>query len=134
MSLSRNVGHTLGIPPLFFGHAACAPTPRDVRPFDPETDIAPGNLLAVAMSDADARDWGRSFDIVHVDHIAEGGQLQVTYYGCEGVEKGAAPPEESQINMVWKKGCPRAAEHQSTMHRDNVLCPIWVHPPRRDFI
>ena len=133
--MCRNIGPIVGLSQLFFGHEACAPREADRCPFNPNTDIRPTNLLAIAMNDEDAREWGRAFDIVYVDEIAEGGQLKVTYYQCQGVERGAAPPEDEQINSVWVQGKPgRRGFLQGTIHVKSVLCPTWVEPPGKGFI
>ena len=130
----RNVGPLQGLPQLFFGHVTSAPKEAELRAYNPQTDIRPGDLVAVAMNDADAQVWGRAFDIAFVDKVLEGGYVGVTYYVCEGVKARAAPTEEEQINSVWVRGRTRPGGFEATIPVDTILCATWVDPPRKGCI
>lgn len=119
--LCRDVGPVQGERTIFFGHARKAPKPSDSRrdrPFDPQRDVIVGNIVAILMSDEDALQWARTFDIARITKVLapdpingrEVRQFEVQYYACKGVEEGCDPEydpegrfrsEEVQLNMQW---------------------------------
>ena len=127
----RDVGPVPGQPAFFFGHTAAAPTRRGrERPFDIVRDIRVGNIVAIAISDEDAAEWGRSFDVAFITEVCAPssglhGNLRVSFYACRGmVPKDDPSSEAEQLNRVWKR-----EDTVHTVHRDSVLCPLWVDPP-----
>ena len=130
------MGPVPGQPSFFFGHSTAAParSARE-RPFDVARDIRAGNIVAIAISDEDAAEWGRSFDIVFVNEVCTRssglhGNLKVSLYACCGVTPKDNPPSEAeQLNRVWTR-----EEDVHQVHRDSVLCPVWVDPPLRGLV
>ena len=130
----RDLGPVRGEVPLLFGHTAALPKGRAARAFDPARDIREGNLVAILISDEDAADWGRRFDIGRVTDVTPHGAdakvcFKVRYYECDYVhreqnERGCLAylaGESLQLDGRWSEGTA-----VGEVHSDNVLCEAWV--------
>lgn len=119
-----------------FGHAACLPRGRAAQAFDPALDITVGNLVAIALSDADAEEYGRRFDIARVKEITHRDAsdhgvavFAVVYYECDHVVQWRHPldslllavDERAQLDGRWVEGA-----QMGEVTSDNVICEAWI--------
>lgn len=95
-------------------------------------DVVQGNIIAIHLSDYDARIWGRRFDIAQVTEVTEvGGEkaFNILYYAAEGIQpwrnrlgtEEFFAKEKRSIDGEWS-----LTEQKAATYPDNVMCYCWV--------